>query len=429
MYSDDTSIARLTPLAMPRFRRASRSPYRVYISVNGEGYGHSSRALAVARHFDPECVLMGSYGYVLERLQRAGYRTIEVGPEVKFFGEDGSFDISNTIIKNSTWPLTINRQTRDELRILQQFGITCVLSDCRAGSIFAASKLGLPAIYMTNQTQFDHFFQRRNYKQLERVRASRSKRFADAPKAIQEAILSGAAEPSVEFAVRQVFEKLDAIVIADFPPPNTVCLPVLSHRPHVKKLQHMVGPVTAWRETDVHPYPRPGVGPYVVGTLGGHQYRLPLFEAMIEVAYRLPHVQFEVFANFPKVTTPPNLRLLEFTENPERYYKAADLVVTQAGHSTAMELLSLGKPSLLVPDYKQIEQECNAARMVELGVSTQITYPELTGEALAARIQHHLQSRTYEANAMRLARLAAQLDGAHRVAQIVHDYASRVIAY
>src|SRR5437870_3693640 len=90
-------------------RRTDRLPYRIYISVNGEGYGHSSRALAVARHFDPRCVLMGSYGYVLERLQRAGYATVEVGQEVEFFGEDGSFEITKTIVKNSTWPLTINR--------------------------------------------------------------------------------------------------------------------------------------------------------------------------------------------------------------------------------------------------------------------------------------------------------------------------------
>lgn len=426
MYSDEI---RLVPRSRPRLRRAGRSPYRIYISVNGEGYGHSSRALAVARHFDPETVLLGSYGYVLERLQRSGYHCIEVGPEVKFFGEDGSFDVKETIIKNSAWPLTINRQTKEELRILKQYGITCVLSDCRAGSVFAASKLGLPAIYMTNQTQFDHFFQRRNYKQLERVLPSRVERLADAPRALQEAIWCGAAEPSVEFAVRQVFKELDAIVVADFPPPNTVCLPVLSHRPHVKKLQHMVGPVTAWRASDVIPVPRPGLGAYVVGTLGGHQYREPLFEAIIEAAYRMPNVQFDVFASFPWRPIPTNLRLLEFTENPERFYKAADLIVTQAGHSTAMELLSLGKPSLLVPDYKQIEQECNAARMVELGVSTQLTYPELTGAALAARIQHHLQNRTYESSAMRLARFAAELDGAHRVAQLVHDFASRIIAY
>src|SRR5688572_22563683 len=159
LISDWTSTIRKAPV-----RRGNRVPYRIYISVNGEGYGHSSRALAVARHFDPRCVIMGSYGYVLERLQRAGYKTVEVGPEVKFFGEDGSFEITKTILKNSHWPLVINKQTREEQRILKQYGITCVLSDCRAAPIFAAAKLGIPAIYMTNQTQFDHFFQRHNHK-------------------------------------------------------------------------------------------------------------------------------------------------------------------------------------------------------------------------------------------------------------------------
>jgi len=417
----------------PVTKRTARVPYRIYISVNGEGYGHSSRALAVARQFDPECVFLGSYGYVLERLQRAGYATVEVGPEVRFFGEDGAFELSKIILKNSNWPLVVTRQTREEARIMKENGITCVISDCRSAAVFAAAKLGLPCIFMTNQTQFDHFFQRRNQEEFEpdlgRLRSRRSRKLAEAPKAIQEAILHGAAEPSVEMAARAVFREIDEIVIADFPPPDTICLPVLSHKPQVMKMQRIVGPVTAWKAESVIPRLRFHNAPYVVGTLGGHQYRLPLFQALIEAAHRLPDVQFELFSSFEAVNVPPNLHLLDFTDNPECYYKAADLVVTQAGHSTAMELLTLGKPSLLVPDYKQFEQESNAFRMVELGVSSQITYPELSGAVLANRIQHHLRTRTYEINALRLARQAASLDGARRVAEIVTDYAMRVIAY
>jgi UDP:flavonoid glycosyltransferase YjiC (YdhE family) len=415
-----------------RTGRRSRVPYRIYISANGEGYGHSSRVLAVARYLDPECVLLGSYGYVLERFRRAGYNTVEVGPEVKFFGEDGSFELSKTILKNSTWPLVINKQTREELRIIKRFGANCVLSDCRAASIFAAAKLDLPSIYMTNQTQFDHFFKRRGMREY---RDGRELDLADilaselGAKAIGEAILSQAAEPSVELAVKAIFKQLDDIVIADFAPPDTVCLPVLSHKNEVKKLQRMVGPVVGWRADEVIPYPRPSSGPYVVGTLGGHQYRLPLFHALIEAARLLPHVHFDIFSSFNSADIPPNLRVMEFTDNPERYYKAADLVVTQAGHSTAMELLTLGKQSLLVPDFKQIEQESNANRMVDLGVSSQLTYPELSGPFLAASISHHLKTRVYEASALRLARLAAQLDGARRVAEIVTDYAMRMLAY
>lgn len=412
-------------------RRTSRLPYRIYISVNGEGYGHSSRALAVARQFDPASVVLGSYGYVLERLQRAGYETVEVGPEVKFFGEDGSFELSTTILKNTTWPLVINKQTRVESRIMKEYGITCVLSDCRAAPVFAAARLGLPCIFMTNQTQFDHFFQRRNRVRMsERMSGMRSARkFAEGPKALQDAILGGAVEPGVEMVVKAIFRESDEIVIPDFPSPDTVCLPILSRRPQVMKLQRIVGPLTAWNADSVIPYPRPGIGPYVVGTLGGHQYRYPLFQAMIEAAYRLPHVQFDIFSSFSAGSVPPNVRLLEFTDTPESYYKSADLVVTQAGHSTAMEILSLGKQSILVPDYKQIEQENNAARMVELNVSSQLSYPQLSGEALAYRVQQHLKTGIFELNALRLARRASELDGARRVAEIVGEYAMRVMAY
>src|SRR4029453_6607979 len=118
------------PVLHRKVTRPAHVPYRVYISVNGEGYGHSSRALAVASHLDPQSVLFGGYGYVLERIKRAGYATVEVEPEVKFFGEDGSFEISQTILKNSTWPLVINRLMREEVRIMNHYGTSSVLPDC-----------------------------------------------------------------------------------------------------------------------------------------------------------------------------------------------------------------------------------------------------------------------------------------------------------
>ncbi len=415
----------------PAVKRTSRVPYRIYISVNGEGYGHSSRALAVARQFDPACILLGSYGYVLERLKRAGYATVEIGPEVKFFGEDGSFELSTTILKNSTWPLVINKQTREEARIMREYGVTCVISDCRAAAVFAAARLGLPCLFVTNQTQFDHFFQRHNRQKVTERSFSdkRSRTFGEGHRDLKDAILGGAVEPGVEMVVKSVFREVDEIVIPDFPPPDTVCLPVLSHRSQVMKLQRIVGPLTAWKPDSVVPAARPGSGSYVVGTMGGHQYRFPLFGAMIDAAYRLPHVHFDIFSSFSAACVPPNVRLLEFTDSPESYYKACDLVVTQAGHSTAMELLSLGKQSLLVPDYRQIEQESNAARMVELDVSSQLTYPDLSGVELARRIQHHLATRSYEINALRLARAATELDGSRRLAEIVREYALRVMAY
>ena len=45
---------------------------RVYFSVSSEGYGHSTRALALARNFEPEELLIGSYGYAMNRIQSFG---------------------------------------------------------------------------------------------------------------------------------------------------------------------------------------------------------------------------------------------------------------------------------------------------------------------------------------------------------------------
>lgn len=405
-------------------KRRAKHASRIFICINGEGYGHSSRALAVARHLDPESVIFGTYGYVKNRIDRAGYRTVEVGPEVKFFGADGSFELSKTILKNAGAPLTMSKQFRDELKIMKDYKITCVLSDCRAASIFAAAKLGIPSLYMTNQTEFEHFFHRRK-----RTKKGEDIPLAETTRAIQEAILGGAAEPSVDFAVRAMFKEISEVIIADFPPPHTICLPMLSRKPQVMKLQRMVGPVTSWTADEVISHGRPASGPYVVGTLGGHKYRLPLFNSLVEAAALMPDVHFDIFSSFVPEHAPPNLRVIDFTENPERYYKAADLVVSQAGHSTAMELLTLGKPSLLVPDHKQIEQESNAQRMMELGVSTQMSYPELTAKHLADRIRHHLQTPSYEVSAYQLARLANEMNGAKRVAALVNDYGSRVMAY
>lgn len=413
----------------------SRYPFRVYISVNGEGYGHSTRALAVARYLDPQCVVLGSYGYVLDRIARAGFESVEIGPEVKFFGEDGSFELSKTILKNADLPLVISKQIRQEEQILKDYGITCVLSDCRAAAVFAATRLGLPCLYMTNQTEFEHFFQRRKYREsngcitVGRVGKGGSRRLSEAPKAIQEAILSGAAEPGVDLAARAMFREVSEIIVADFPPPDTVCLPILSHKPQVMKLQRLVGPVTLWKAQDVVPQPRPTFGSYVVGTLGGHKYRLPLFNALIEAARLLPDVHFDLISTFKSKHKLKNVRLIEFADTPECYFKASDLIVTQAGHSTAMEIITLGKPAILVPDYKQIEQESNAQRLVELGCATQIVYPELSGATLAARIVHHLKTRSYGFASQRLARLSNQLDGARHVAEIISEYALRVKAY
>jgi len=85
--------------------------HNIYFSVCGEGYGHSSRDMAIAAKLKKAGanVLMGSYGYVLDRLKKR-------------------FDC----IK------------------IENFSSTCVVADGRSACVFAAFKLGIPCIIISN---------------------------------------------------------------------------------------------------------------------------------------------------------------------------------------------------------------------------------------------------------------------------------------
>ena len=172
--------------------RRKQIKHKIYFSVNGEGYGHSSRVLAIARQLNPDEVVLGSYGYVLQRLEKTGFQTVEVTPEISFVGKDGSFDIGLTILKNSSWPVAINQIIREEKNIMQNCGVTCVVADSRSAPVFAAHKLGLPCILLTNQTTFAPFFEA----ELNNLEDSLiEKSFTEWLRAGTKAVLTNATEP------------------------------------------------------------------------------------------------------------------------------------------------------------------------------------------------------------------------------------------
>ncbi|WP_323735681.1 glycosyltransferase [Methanosphaera sp. ISO3-F5] len=54
-----------------------------------------------------------------------------------------------------------------------------------------------------------------------------------------------------------------------------------------------------------------------------------------------------------------------------------DLTITLAGHTTSMELISIQKPNIMIPITNHIEQERNAKRMKQCGITitTEINNP------------------------------------------------------
>lgn len=380
---------------------------KVYFSVSSEGYGHSSRALAIARYFRPSEILLASYSYALERIRSYDYPSVEVAQEVKFIGSEGHFDVGKTILSNPARALGLNQIVQEEMDIIKRHGVTLVVADGRIAPVLAAERLDIPCIVLTNQSAFYPFFER-------------------------DSALVKLFGRSFEWVMKLWLSSAEEILIPDFSPPNTVCLPNLSENYQVKKRTRFVGPLVAWQADEIQPIPKPSNKPLIVASLGGHEYRRPLFDAIIGAARRMDNLDFILISSFRTANAPDNVEIHPFVKEAAPYFKAADLVISQAGHSTAMELLTLGKPSLIVPDCQQIEQENNARRMSELGVSLSMAYGELgdeTQQALRHNIEKLLDSPQFEERNREFAAMAAETQGALKAANHLREFAHRLSAY
>lgn len=386
------------------FKKKEKLQNKIYFSISSEGYGHSSRAMAIASELDKKNYLIGTYGYALERLKVKGIPCHEVSQELKFVGSDGAFDVAKTILQNQSWVVKFNKMVDEEVEIIKKSGASCVVADGRMVPVMAAEKLKLPCITITNQSAFYPFFQQDNW-------------------------LVKLLGVSFDSWMRMYLSSTEEILIPDFEPPYTVCLPNLSHNRKIMKRTRFTGPLVNFDCEKVPLIKRESVKPYVVISLGGHAYRRPIFDCILKVAQKMPEVDFEIFTFFEADEIPSNVHIQGMIADISSYLKTADIVIAQAGHSTAMEILSLGKPSIIIPDLNQIEQENNAKRMAEMQVAEVIRHDELCEEKMINCIQKVMKDDKYRKNAQVFAIMSKELNAKKKVADILREYATRLHRY
>jgi UDP-N-acetylglucosamine--N-acetylmuramyl-(pentapeptide) pyrophosphoryl-undecaprenol N-acetylglucosamine transferase len=386
------------------FKKRELLANKIYFSISSEGYGHSSRAIAISQELDKKKYLIATYGYALERLKAQGIPCHKVSQELKFVGNDGAFDVAKTIVQNQSWLIKFNKMVEEEVDIIKKSGASCVVADGRMNPVIAAEKLKLPCITITNQSAFYPFFQQDN-------------------------LLVKLLGVSFDSWMRMYLSSTEEILIPDFEPPYTICLPNLSHNRKIMKRTRFVGPLLGFDYDNIPLIQRESKNLYVVVSLGGHAYRKPLFDCIIEVAKKMPDIDFDIFTFFETDNKPANVNIKGMLPDISSYLKTADIVIAQAGHSTAMEILSLGKPSIIVPDLNQIEQENNAKRMAELEVSEVIQLRELTVNKMFDCIQKVMKNEKYKQNADFFATMSKEMNAKKKVADILCEYAARLHRY
>lgn len=386
------------------FKKREILSNKIYFSISSEGYGHSSRVMAIADKLDKRNYIIGTYDYALERLKAKGLPCHKISQELKFVGHDGAFDVAKTIVQNQGWVVNFNKLIDEEVEIIKNSGASCVVADGRLVPVMAAEKLKLPCITITNQSAFYPFFQQDNW-------------------------LVKLLGVSFDSWMRMYLSSTEEILIPDFEPPYTICLPNLSHNRKIMKRTRFVGPLVGFDYDNVPFINRESLNPYIVVSLGGHAYRRPLFDCILEVAKKLPDIDFDIFTFFEADEIPSNVNIKGMLPDISSYLKTADIIIAQAGHSTAMEILSLGKPSIIVPDLNQIEQENNAKRMAELQVSEVISHDVLSAHKLYDCVQKVMKDEKYMKNAQIFATMSREMNAKKRVADILTEYSTRLHKY
>jgi UDP-N-acetylglucosamine--N-acetylmuramyl-(pentapeptide) pyrophosphoryl-undecaprenol N-acetylglucosamine transferase len=113
--------------------------------------------------------------------------------------------------------------------------------------------------------------------------------------------------------------------------------------------------------------------------------------------------------------------VVEFLDDMEKRFAAADLVVSRSGATTCAELTAAGKAAVLVPFAKAADdhQRGNAAALEAAGAARMIEEKELTGERLAAAVTDILSDPGRLAAMEDASRASSRPDAASRVADLL----------
>ena len=120
-----------------------------------------------------------------------------------------------------------------------------------------------------------------------------------------------------------------------------------------------------------------------------------------------------------------NIEIVPYINNMAQVMAAADVVVSRSGAITVSEIAALGKPSILIPSPNVVRnhQEQNAREFERAGAAEVIVEPELSADALYARIMRMIDDKPYLERMSRNLSRIAKVDALDRIYELMLDMA------
>ncbi|EHP85307.1 MJ1255/VC2487 family glycosyltransferase [Methanotorris formicicus] len=359
---------------------------KILISICGEGFGHTTRCIAVGEELKNQYdIAFIAYGKSKDYIESLGYEVFETYPEIKLTGYEGKFDIKKSIFNKEYNP---TKAIKKEMEIIKYYKPDLIISDCKYSTVIAAGFLKKPYYIITNQ----------NY-----TKTNKKEKFIVYP---------------VMGMLNVINISAEEVLVPDLPLPYTIC----EYNLKIIDNLEFIGPLVRYKPKNIKDEG------YILSVIGGFEYRYRILKHLAEIAVKNDlnvklvcgslevGKQLENYIN--KLTDDPkNIEVIPFTNNMEKLIKNCSFIVCHGGHSTIMESISFGKPIIVIPDLDHPEQENNAQKVQDLGCGIYISHNEI--EKLEFAINEIQNNKIYFENAKKLKKLCKKYNGRDNVKKII----------
>ncbi|HIP16717.1 MAG TPA: hypothetical protein EYG76_00210 [Methanothermococcus okinawensis] len=363
---------------------------KILISVCGEGFGHTTRCLAMGEELSKEHdIKYMAYGKSLDFIKKCNYDTYETYPEIKLHGQDGKFDIKKSIFNNKNNP---TKAVKRELESIKKYKPDLIISDCKYSTVVVAKLLKIPFYIITNQ----------NY-----IKTDKKRRFIVHP---------------IIRLLNVVNKQAEGVIIPDLPMPYTVCEYNLTMLDNLS----FIGPLVRYNLKG-YEYRQ---GDYILSIIGGFEYRYRILELLNNISkkrdikVKMVCGSYEVAERINKIKS-PNVEVIPLTTDMENLIKNCSFIVCHGGHSTLMEAITFGKPVISIPDLDHPEQENNVKKINELKCGIGLNHRNLE-YTLDDAIDEIINNKIYFKNAKKLSNICNSHNGRDNIRKIIKEYEKRM---
>ncbi len=339
-------------------------------------------------------MVASSWGEGLGYLRSRGIPCVEVPDLDVLWGEEGKMRFKDTVRRLPAPFSRFVQQLEVEGRIMDGLAPRAILSDSRAAPLIAASRRGIRSALVINQARLM------------------------APRAL------GALRPALEVPTAQllaiIWSLADVIIVPDLPPPYTIAMEQLSAIPQIRDKLVFAGlPIEECAGERWIPPRRP----FALFTISGpEETKGPMVSKALAAARELARRGWSSLISEARAGSSGTPRQVDegvyvcgWCSCIDDYIRAADVLVSRAGHTSIGKAIYHAKPSVLLPIPFHGEQESNAARAVSMGVARAVMRPDLASareiadevEEASTMDRGRLEEASRVARSLRFAELAA----------------------